>query len=346
MGISEQVGLVSISVIVITYNEALNIRGCLDSLLAQDYPVEKYEIIVVDSSDDETPQVVQQYPRVRLIKSEKGFSQQKNMGLQAAKHEIVAFTDADCLAPPDWLRIIGRAFKDKTFAGIGGNAYPPPGTNRFGFWSACVGHPGGGAVGFDANIKMTDKGVYFVAGCNSAFRHNALLEVGGFDPRFNDGGEDVDISRRLRAKGYYLAYVPECTVYHKPRPTLRSYCRWNVQVGVTKHNLYQPSLFKLITQPSFFLWSILSLSGWLCLLLLRPFLAIFIAFFLWGAFLLLLYFGARPFPFLIKRRRQIGVNLLIVLTVVPFLTWLRQVCINLGQLKKWRFEMKTKRRPA
>jgi len=346
MGISEPVDLASISVIVITYNEALNIRECLESLLAQDYPAERYEIIVVDSSTDETPRIVQQYPRVRLVKSEKGFSQQKNMGLQAAKHEIVAFTDADCLAPPDWLRIIGRAFEEKTIAGIGGNAFPPAGTNRFGLWSACVGHPGGGAVGFDANIKMTDKGVYFVPGCNSAFRYTALLEVGGFDPRFKDGGEDVDISRRLRAKGYYLAYVPECTVYHKPRPTLRSYCRWNVQVGVTKYNLSRPSLFKLITQPSFLPWSILGLSGWLFFFFLRPVLAVFIVFFLWVAFLLLLYFGARPFPLLIKRRRQIGVNLLIALTIVPFLTWLRQVCINLGQLKKWRFERKTKRRLA
>jgi len=156
----------------------------------------------------------------------------------------------------------------------------------------------------------------------------------------------VDISRRLRAKGYYLAYVPECTVYHKPRPTLRSYCRWNVQVGVTKYNLYRPSLFKLITQPSFLPWSILGLSGWLFFFFLRPVLAVFIVFFLWVAFLLLLYFGARPFPFLFKRRQQIGVNFLIILTVVPFLTWLRQVCINLGQIKKWHSEMKTKRRPA
>lgn len=335
MGTPDPLDLQPISIIVITHNEAQNIRGCLDSLLLQDYPPEKYEIIVVDSSSDETPQIVQQYKRVRLIKSEKGYSQQRNKGWQAAKYELVAFTDADCLIPPEWLKKINHAFKNEKIAGIGGNAFPPHGTAGFGLWTACVGHPAGGAVGFDANIKMTKNGVYFVAGCNSAFRKRALSEVGGFDPRFYDGGEDVDLSRRLRAKGFFLAYIPDFTVYHKPRNTLKSYCRWNINVGITKYNLWQPSWPKIILQPSFPVWSALIFLSWIFLFAAKPLQALLVAAGLWLSLLTLLFFGAQPFPLLIKRRKQIGVNLLTILTVVPFLIWLRQVCISLGQFKKW-----------
>lgn len=143
----------SISVVIITYNEEKNIRQCLDSLMALDYPRDRHEILVVDASTDDTPQIVQSYQSVRLLRSAKGFSQQKNAALQAAKFDIVAFTDADCLIPRDWLRVIDRAFQDERVAAVGGNAFPPPGTRRFGLWSACVGHPAGGAIGFDANVR-------------------------------------------------------------------------------------------------------------------------------------------------------------------------------------------------
>ncbi len=342
MGNSEPIDFQPISVIVITYNEARNIRDCLDSLLVMDYPPDKYEIIVVDSSQDETPQIVQEYKQVKLIRSEKGFSQQKNRGLKEAKYDLVAFTDADCVIPPDWLKVANRALKEEKIAGLGGNAFPPPGVSRFGLWTACVGHPGGGAIGFDANVRLTTEGIHFVAGCNCVWRKKYLVEAGGFDPRFYDGGEDVDISRRLREKGYFLAYVPELTVYHKPRTDLKSYCRWNIQVGKTKYNLKQPSWLKIILQPSFPAWSALLFSGLVFLLLFKPLAAVILAAGLWLSFLLLLYLGARPFPLLIKRRRKIGVSLLTILSIVPFLIWLRQVCINLGQLQKWWREKRKK----
>lgn len=335
MGIYPEVTPASISVIVITYNEEANIRDCLDSLLALEYPPDKHEIVVVDASTDKTPRIVQSYPGVRLIHSAKGFSQQKNVGLDAARFEIVAFTDADCVIPSDWLRVVDRAFQDSRVAAVGGNAFPPPATSRFGRWTACVGHPAGGAIGFDANVRRTKEGVAFVPGCNSAFRKKALLEVGGFDPRFYDGGEDVDVSRRLRQKGFLLDSVPDLTVYHKARGHLKSYLKWNIGVGLTKFNLLEPSLLNLIFQPFFPLWPGAVVLVGLSLFWKNPILAVFLFVGLWCFFLVGLFFGTRPYPLLLKRRKKIGVHLLSCLTVVPLLVLLRQVCINIGQLKKW-----------
>jgi cellulose synthase/poly-beta-1,6-N-acetylglucosamine synthase-like glycosyltransferase len=326
-----------VSVIVITFNEESNIRECLDSLTALDYPADLYEIMVVDASTDATPRIVGKYPRVRLVRSEKGFSQQKNTGLRHAAFGIVAFTDADCIIPPDWLRIIDRAFRDQRVAAVGGNAFPPPGTGRFGLWTACVGHPAGGAIGFDANVERGKGGIAFVPGCNSVFRKPALQDINGFDPDFFEGGEDVDASRRLRKKGYFLDYIPDLTVYHKPRATLRGYWKWNIQVGATKYSLRRPSLVRLIFQPSFPLWSIAVLLAivWMGTNG-HPVGALVLAATLWVLFIGTLLILAKPFRLLIKRRKKIGMRLATVVTVIPALIYLRQVGIDIGQIKKWR----------
>jgi cellulose synthase/poly-beta-1,6-N-acetylglucosamine synthase-like glycosyltransferase len=326
-----------VSVVVITLNEEKNIRDCLDSLTALDYPEECFEILVVDASTDATPRIVEEYGRIRLVRSEKGFSTQKNVALKQAAFDILAFTDADCIIPQDWLKVVDRTFQDKRTAGIGGNAYPPPGTGRFGIWTACVGHPAGGAIGFDANVVRSAAGISFVPGCNSVFRKEALLNVGGFDPDFFEGGEDVDVSRRLREKGYFLDYVPELTVFHKPRGTLAGYLKWNVQVGITKFSLRQPSLARLVFQPAFPPWSLAAAAG-IAILAARgyPSAALILAGSLWVLYLVGLVLMARPYRLLLRRRNKIGVRLITVLTVIPVLIYLRQVGINIGQFKKRR----------
>lgn len=324
---------IGISIVVITRNEAANIRDCLDSLTAVDYPPDRHEILVVDASTDATPRIAGAYPRVRVLRSAAGFSRQKNAGLRAAAFDVVAFTDADCIIPPDWLRVADRVFGGPDApAGIGGNAYPPPGTSRFGLWSACVGHPGGGAIGFDANVGPDPRGVSFLAGCNAIFRKAALRAAGGFHPGFQDGGEDVDVSRRLRARGDRLDYVPDLTVFHKARPTLRAYVRWNLGVGGTKFNLRRPSVGRLLAEaggPALIAAAWLWTSRWPAV-----FLAAVPA--LWLLAVLGLIAATRPYPLLLRRRRRIGVGLAAVLTVVPALVLVRQAAILGGQFKKWR----------
>lgn len=323
-----------ISVIIITRNEEKNIRGCLDSLTRVDYPQDRFEVLVIDSSTDATPEIVSEYKGIRLVRSEKGFSQQRNTGIKAASYDILAFVDADGFVSRDWLKAIHSAFQNEKITAIGGNGFPPPGTGYFGLCVSCIGHPAGGAIGFDANVTRTEQGVEFVPGCNFAFKKQVLEDVGEFDPFFYDGGEDIDFSKRLKQKGYYIDYIPNLTFYHKPRRTLPEYIKWNIDVGITKYNLTKPSLIKIILQPSFPLWSMLF---FLVLILLIPrFVIISLLIALgWGLFLVFLFLKTKPFPLLIQRRKKIGIDLLSIFTVVPFLIYLRQVCINVGQIRKY-----------
>jgi cellulose synthase/poly-beta-1,6-N-acetylglucosamine synthase-like glycosyltransferase len=331
-----------VSVIIITRNEEGNIRGCLETLLAQDFPRDGYEVIVVDASSDATPEIAASYEGVRVVRSAEGFSAQKNAGVARARFDILAFSDADCLFPPDWLAVIARTFRRPELAAAGGNAYPPPGTSGFGLWSACVGHPGGGAIGFDANVTPGPEGVAFAPGCNSVYRRSAIRAVGGFDPDFEAGGEDVDISRRMRARGLLIDYVPDLNVYHKPRTTLRSYFRWNVSVGVTKWNLKRPGPARILLNPFFPAWSF-GLALGLLALPRFPWLTIGAGAGVWALFVLGLALGTRPYPLLWRRRRRIGVSVAAVLAVVPALVYVRQVGISLGEWKMQRASRSARR---
>lgn len=326
--------LAAISVIVITFNEERNIRNCLESLLAQDYPPELHEIIVVDASTDATPEIVAAYPRVRLVRAPKGFSTQKNAGVKEARYGILAFTDADCLAPPDWLRVIDRTFRDGALDAAGGNAFPPSGVSRFGFWSSCTGHPAGGAVGFDASVTPGPGAAEFAAGCNSVYRREAIASVGGFSLDFRDGAEDMDISRRLRAAGFRIDYVPDLDIYHLPRPTLRSFVLWNVRVGISKFNLRRPGLLRILLNPFFPPWPLLVLAALTALpgVPMVPAAVIVSAFVFFPLFLL---FAVKPYRLLWQRRRKIGISAAAAYFIVPSLIAIRQSAISWGEMKKW-----------
>lgn len=103
-----------ISVVIPFYQSRRYIRTCIESLLGQDCPADRYEIIMVDNnSSDDSPAIVREYSRIRLISEAKqGAYAARNKGLRAASGEVVAFTDADCQVDPTWLSRIGQAMRD------------------------------------------------------------------------------------------------------------------------------------------------------------------------------------------------------------------------------------------
>jgi glycosyltransferase involved in cell wall biosynthesis len=111
------------SVVVISYNSAATVSRALDSLLAQDYPKDTYEIVFVnDGSEDNTGDIVANYPTVRYIQlpENKGISQARNVGLRAARGDIYVSFDSDCVASPDWLSRLAEGYYLFEPAGVGG----------------------------------------------------------------------------------------------------------------------------------------------------------------------------------------------------------------------------------
>jgi GT2 family glycosyltransferase len=212
-----------VSVVVCSYNGGSTLDQCLESLCALDYP--DYEVILVDDgSNDDTRLIAARYPQVCAIHQEnRGLGAARNAGLQAATGEIVAYTDSDCMAHPDWLTHLAAQFDRCGAAAVGGPNLAPPA----GRVAACV----AAAPGQPMHVLESDQVAEHIPGCNMAFRRAALLAINGFDAQFRAAGDDVDICWRLQAAGYWISFAPAAMVWHHRRQTPRAYLRQQAGYG-------------------------------------------------------------------------------------------------------------------
>ncbi|HKU38881.1 MAG TPA: glycosyltransferase [Polyangiales bacterium] len=213
-----------VSVVVCTYNGSRTIRDCLDGLAKLQYP--NYEVIVVDDgSTDGTAELVRGYD-VRLVQTEnRGLSCARNLGLELATGEIVAYTDDDAWPDPHWLHYLAHTFRTTRFAAVGGPNLPPPGD---GFVAEAVANAPGGPT----HVLLSDRVAEHIPGCNMAFRVEQLRAIGGFDPQFRSAGDDVDVCWRIQQAGWEVGFHPAALVWHHRRASLRTF--WNQQKGYGK----------------------------------------------------------------------------------------------------------------
>ncbi len=211
-----------VSVVVCAYNAADTIDDCLTSLAALSYP--DFEVIVVnDGSRDRTGDLARRHAVARVIDIPNGgLSAARNLGLAEATGQVVAYTDADVRVDADWLSHLVQPLLTPRFVGSGGpNVIPADDP-----WVAqCVARAPGGPT----HVLLDDRVAEHVPGCNMAFRRDALLSVGGFNPTYLRAGDDVDVCWRLQAKGLKIGFAPSALVWHHHRTTVKAY--WRQQVG-------------------------------------------------------------------------------------------------------------------
>ncbi len=210
-----------ISVVVCSHNGASTIRDTLDGLQKLDYP-DSETIVVDDGSTDSTAQIASEYP-VQLIRTKNGgLSQARNVGIQAATGEMVAFIDDDAYPDIHWLKFLAKTIIEGKYVGVGGPNLPPPNDG----WKADVvaNSPGNPNV-----VLVTDRVAEHIPGVNMMFRKDALNKIGGFDPVFRTAGDDVDICWRLREAGGIIGFSPAAVVWHHRRNSFRKF--WRQQVG-------------------------------------------------------------------------------------------------------------------
>ena len=115
-----------------------------------------------DGSTDGTRQIAEGYSYIRLINQEnKGLSEARNVGIRAATGEIIAFTDADCMADADWLTHLVARFQSSDFAAVGGPNLTPPDDS---FVASCVAV----SPGAPTHVLLDDEVAEHIPGCNMA----------------------------------------------------------------------------------------------------------------------------------------------------------------------------------
>lgn len=231
---------IDISAIVCTYNREKFIIKCLKSLINQTY--NNYEIIVVDDgSKDHTPEIIATFQKnlanpalLRYIrhKKNKGLAAARNTGVANAKAAIIAFTDDDCIVNPDWLNAIYRYhMRYEDAAAIGGlvlNGYPKNIIAKIG--QAMVTHQ-------LLSKRLNEGDTTFLVGNNQSYKKKFVQEVGLFEEA-QTHAEEHELQIRLLRKGYRMLYIPEITVIHFQRSTLKSFIRQYFRYGIEQYKIY------------------------------------------------------------------------------------------------------------
>ena len=196
------------------YNAEPYIAACIEGVLAQTLP--PGEILVIDDgSRDRTVQIASQYP-VKILRHEQnsGLAAARNTAFRNARHELVAALDADCVADPNWLKLLVSHFSDEKLAGVNGRLEEAVQTSVADRWRKTHMAQNWG----EAPVRNPR----FLFGADTVYRKAAVLEAGGYDERLRTNGEDSNMSTRIAALGYHTFYEPRAVVRHLRQDTVHS----------------------------------------------------------------------------------------------------------------------------
>jgi glycosyltransferase involved in cell wall biosynthesis len=215
---------VDLTVVVLTYDSAATIEACLASLAAQTR--RPYEILIVDDdSTDDTLALVDVFTRnsaadVRVIRNgSHNISRGRNLGIAAARTDLVAFLDSDARAEPGWVAALTDVFAGGAqVAVVGGDVIADHATD----FAAAI------AVNDGAVRELATAGALLVSGCNMAL-HRGRVRGHLFDERWVHA-EDIEYVDRVGG----WAVAPAAKVHHESRATARGYGRQMYRYGLWK----------------------------------------------------------------------------------------------------------------
>jgi GT2 family glycosyltransferase len=224
---------IALSVVVPTYRRPRLLATCIASLAAQTLDPRVYEIVVCDDGpDDATRAAVEALARrcaargtpVRYlpITATQGPAGARNAGWRAARGPVVAFTDDDTCAAPDWLATGLKAIERGVDAASGTIEVPLP------------------PVPTDYELDASGLARAEFATANVFVTHAMLERIGGFDERFTSAWrEDSDLHFSILEAGGAIACAPDARVVHPVRPA-----RWGVSLAQQRKVQYDALLFK------------------------------------------------------------------------------------------------------
>ena len=213
--------MIKVSVIVPFFNSERYIKRCVEGILRQSYPRENYEILMIDNnSTDASAETVRRYPGIRLLSETKqGSYAARNRGLQEAKGEIIAFTDADCVPSHNWLHRIVTALGTPELRIVLGR-------RRFGENSFLLSMLA--AYDHEKNQYVFNSGkkeLYYGHTNNMAMRKQLFEDLGPFMERVR-GADTILVRQTVNTYSCQVVqYCPEIEVWHMEIDNLRQLYR-------------------------------------------------------------------------------------------------------------------------
>jgi cellulose synthase/poly-beta-1,6-N-acetylglucosamine synthase-like glycosyltransferase len=191
-----------ISIVIPTYNEENIIRAKLENTVNTDYPKDRLEIIVIDSSTDRTPDIVEEYakdhPYIKLVKTERqGLANALNRAYSIAKGEIVIKTDCDSMLKEDSISNIVSNFVDERVGAVTGRLMV---LNNEGLESNYR------SIQHRIQIAESMLDSTYIFQPFSAFKRNLIKPI-------TTSADDADVALNIRRQGYKAIYDPTSIFY-------------------------------------------------------------------------------------------------------------------------------------
>ncbi len=211
-----------LSVVIAAYNEEKVITATLQSVLATDYAGEVEVVVVNDGSKDDTGMVVERLAegdqRIQLLQqANAGKSEALRRGVEAARHDLLVFLDADTQFQPDTLRHLVAPFAEGRVGAVSGHARVG---NLRSFIARCQALEY--ICGFNLDRRAYDAWdcITVAPGAISAVHRDALRAVGGFRPETL--AEDTDLTLSLHRRGYRIRYEAAAIAWTEAPETIRA----------------------------------------------------------------------------------------------------------------------------
>jgi cellulose synthase/poly-beta-1,6-N-acetylglucosamine synthase-like glycosyltransferase len=211
------------------------VDACIAALRAQDYPADRFEIIVVDNgSTDGTAQRLGELGVHVEHMPQRGRSKAQNAGLKVARGEIILTTDMGCIAQPDWIRNVVTCFADPSVGCVAGDiTLLPTGNNLALRYQArqCYMSP------LHALKRRKLPFLPFADGANASFRRAVFDEIGGFEASFYKAA-DVEICYRILVLTQWkIVFCPDCLMQEAGEPDLKALLHQRYRMGLGSHLL-------------------------------------------------------------------------------------------------------------
>ena len=207
----------TVSLVCTVRDEADNIAGLLDSMLAQTRPAD--EIVVNDNnSSDATPEIVRRYVAaghpIRLVRGGHNIPSGRNNAIRHARGPLIACTDAGLTLDSQWLaRIVAPIERGE--ADVAGGFFRPAPRSLFELALAATNY---------REPAEIDPAAFLPFGQSVAFRKSCWEQVGGY-PEWASHCEDLLFDLALKRAGARFAFVPDALVLFRPRESLGAFAR-------------------------------------------------------------------------------------------------------------------------
>lgn len=225
-----------VTVIVPVYNDQTGIDRCLDALRTQSYPIDQYEVVVVDNNSNPPMRLGDSATaNIKLAKCSKvGSYAARNTGINESHGEICAFTDADCVPRTDWLETgVAVLLENGGDCFVGGDVkyFLPESGHATELYQYLT--------GFGQHANVTERG--FAATANLFAFRSYFDRVGLFDTELLSGG-DLNWCLRASQKGIAAVFCEPATVETSARGDLSSAIRQARRVAGGRYHLRRSPL--------------------------------------------------------------------------------------------------------